>query len=163
MNTRKIVTKAISLFTVCLLTCNLAQPAYAKNERPKKVRKPGTGMMVTGIVFTPIMSLATLIAIGSYNSAKNYNCDWGMSHEDGTTEGNRWRRSRENCYKERKEQMASMSTVGGVALVGLGLSITGIIVGAGMRSNSSTEPQVNVHYNKTGHKDLNLTFNIPIH
>lgn len=162
MNQQKIIIKAISLFTVSLLICNLAQPAYAKNERPKKVRKPGTGMMVTGIVFTPIMGLASLIAIGSYSSAKDYNCDKGKSREDGTAEGDSWRRSRENCHKERKKEMATMSRVGGVALVGLGLSITGIVAGAGMRSSSNTEPQVNLHYNKTGQKDWNLAFNIPI-
>jgi hypothetical protein len=162
MTLEKVMKRIASLTTACLLICSLAQPVYAKEKKPKKVRKPGTGMMVTGIVFTPITGLATLLAIAGYQSAKNYNCDWGKDREDGTRVGEQWRTSRENCHKERKEQMTSSSAFGGAALVGLGLSITGIIVGANTRSSADTNPQVNLNYNTTGKKDWNLAFNFPI-
>ncbi len=162
MTLRTIMKRITSLTTVCLLICSLAEPAYAETKKPKKVRKPGTGMMVTGIVFTPITGLATLIGLLSYQSAKKYNCDWGKDREDGTRVGEQWRTSRENCHKERKEQIASSSAFGGAALVGLGLSITGIVVGANMRSTADTNPQVNLHYNTTGKKDWNLALNFPI-
>lgn len=162
MHLQALIKKFSANLLLLLLTFSLTQPAFAKEPKPKKARKPGTAYMVLGIVFTPIMGATTLLAAASYSSAADYNCDWGRAREDGTAEGERWRSARERCYSDRKSHMRTTGTVTTVALLGLGISITGIVVGSKMRSAASDQPEVNLHYNTTGNKDWKLALNFPV-
>lgn len=139
--------KTIAMATALAL---ISTPSLAKDKKP---RRPGTGMMVTGIVFTPITGLITLGAALAYADAKDYDCNHARHLEDGSARGEDFREARENCYSEKKDYLQEMAVLGGVSLALLGGSVLMIINGALQRREGeaaeTTTDRFDVRYDRT--------------
>lgn len=134
------------------------------SPRPKKISKPGTAMMVLGIVFTPIFGVALVGSAALYSDAKAYDCDGPRKRgaEEDPARGELLKDDRMRCYKSKKDYLRSATLLIGISAAGVGFSIMGIVAGARKRSGASSSEAATVNLKIDEHLNPIVVWNMPL-